>query len=914
MAQLFVPNVGLELQDQTATHQSVDVGIPNSVNPSKAFDPMVNVATAYEKYQRQVQETADDAQAQEHINRLTEDVSMLQTDLQNADGEDAQRLYKAQGAQVKSLIEKHASGLDGRAKLKFNQKANMIETTASAQGYATHVAKAKKWDNDVRAVSIKNIAQQAISAFGTPEFETKIEEGRQQVIQLLEANGKGGNQAVVAESIRGFSSDVYKNAIKAEIDQDRTGSAASYLHKYSKDMDQSDVLTLESLLFQKNKQLARQAASDATQARNEFISSRTKLINESRSAGTVEGFKLAQLYTDQLAKVDPELARVMSFNNGTKIANKASENIKTALQVNGTASQADWDLLKENSKFLSPSDVQAMNVGFSSADSSYITKLVESLKGNVSAQYQATVEALKKDNLTNEVKQKMLAIQDKITTDDYFAQLGQFNTAKDFAGLGNMMFKTDTNGEYLKDGNGAYQLTDLAQRARDADPTKFGQFYGDWVQGNIQANQTKLEKALRVGGYDDHEKLDILYDIIDHQLEHRDGALTSIMQLRGLDPNNKKQRKEVASSLYANHPDLFKGAVDEVEKESKKYLASLSFEGLKDYTNMESSIREYQRLLLNASPDGQLNIKTSVNPFGKLPQAFQQQIRDTYGANVEAFNNFVERFNNFTSKDTVGDVDKFNAMMLNVEKGLYDTFSSDRMKLELNSLLGVLNIDQINTIEAKYNERSISLHGELIEQGGIETSQSISNFLYDQKYSKLKSDEQKVVNMGLLALQKEVTRRSEASEDPLKIQFYTAQVLSDENFLAKLYTIKKQNTFLEDGLGKGKLGDKLDTISDSQQMDTSIRDDSEKVPWYARFTSTYKYYKEGEMTWAEAVEKQREEEFKKKQRAEAKKAEEAIRARNEKKEKELTPETKEKMMNFAEDRIGLGQLNLGQTN
>lgn len=832
MAQLFVPTVGLQLQNQTFTQQNIDTSIPNSANPAKALDPVTNMADSYFKYQQKVEDTQNETEAQDQLNQVNEEISKLQTDLQNSDGEDANNLYKDYDNKVKAIIDKHSEGLSSGALFKYNRQAGAVKANASAQGYATHVYKSKQWNNEVMGTAIKNTAQQATAFFGTPEFENQIAKGQEQVRQMLEANGKAGNQEIVNSTLRAFASDVYKNSIMAEVNQDQVGNAAKHLHQYKERMDQNDVLTIESAIYQKQKSLARQAMADAMANRQQQISSLKAQRAEFHAMNNDAGDRMESVVIGQIAKLDPALAGAMQFHNKATRAQRAVQNIKTARENGDKPFAGDLDTILSSADALSASDIADIRETMKVADSSFTEKLVDSLGNDAAAQYEATKVALENKNLTELQRVKMQAVQDKITDDRYFDSLNAAKTTENWQLMGQQMYKMNAQGEYLTDNNGNYQLTDLAQRAQEADPTRFSQMQADWLKGNAQASSTRLQQIERDHGYTDHEKLILAENYINALKSGDDSLLNVYMQFHGLDPKNKGDREKAYAEIQLKSPKIRQEVIDAVNAQNDKYYAAHSYKGQQEYLNMQSTIAAYQKMYYS-HPELQQSLRMSTNKFGRLPADFQRRIRDTFGDDKDGFDKFVTKFENAVNKDIVGDKDKFNATMRGIKNGLYDGVTQNEMNALCDSFYGTLSTGQIDTLKESYENRMAEVHKDLMKSGAATGTNTMSQFIFDQNYNRLEGYQQDVVNAAELLLKNRVTTLTKGSTDPRVIKLTTDMVLDDPNFKHEVGTLKEQGTTMNDLYDNSDYRNQLDKNKLTQKDDSlyKIHKDPNDKPW-----------------------------------------------------------------------------------
>ena len=832
MAQLFVPTTGLQLQNQTFTQQNIDTSIPNSANPAKALDPVTNMADSYFKYQQKVEDTQNETEAQDQINQVNEEISKLQTDFQNSDGEDANNLYKNYDNQVESIIAKHSEGLSSGALFKYNRQAGAVKANASAQGYATHVYKSKQWNNEVMGTAIKNTAQQATAFFGTPEFENQIAKGQEQVRQMLEANGKGGNQEIVNSTMRAFASDVYKNSIMAEVNQDRVGNAAKYLRQYKDRMDQNDVLSIESAIYQKQKSLARQAMADAMANRQEKLSDLAYVINQGIASGTQAGLAMANGAANQTAAISPVRGNAAKMNIASKQVKLATDDMEAALKNGDKPSQESLDILKANANYLSPSDIERNENVLKTANASYVEALMKSLDNNIAAQYELAKQSISNTNLTKLSRQKAQAVVDKITDDRYFDSLNAAKTTENWQLMGQQMYKVNAQGEYLTDNNGNYQLTDLAQRAQEADPTKFSQMQADWFKGNAQANSTKQEQIERDHGYTDKEKLILAENYINALKSGDDSLLNVYMQFHGLDPKKKADREKAYAEIQLKSPKIRQEVVDAVNAQNDKYYAAHSYKGQQEYTNMQASIAAYNKMYYSY-PEQQQALRMSTNKFGKLPKEFQQRIRDTFADDKEGFDNFVAKFENAVNKDIVGDKDKFNSIMRGIKNGLYDGVTASEMKALQDSLYGTLSTGQIDTVKETYENRMAEVHHDLMKGGAATGTNTMAQFVFDKNWNKLEGYQQDVVNAAEELLKNRVTALTKGSTDPNVIKLTTQIVLDDRNFKHEVGVLKEQGETMNDLFDVSDYRNQLDRNNLMQKDDSlyKIHKDPNEKSW-----------------------------------------------------------------------------------
>lgn len=269
MASLFVPSVNLELHDQETTPPRIDTSIPSSVDPSKALNVAVKVADDFAAYAQQVQEKEDNANAQDAINKLDESIQNLQTDLSNSGGEDAQKLYSNFSKRLQELKKINATGLNGRALEKYNEKADSVLSVAGANGYAIHAKQTTDWNRDLATAALYNANQKAIASYGTPLFEKNMEEVNGYVKALAAVDHKDSDPKLLEMAYRKNSSDLYKGLISAQITMGNLGNAGSALKQYGAKMDQMDVVQLnaqlaERIRIESEKAMARKSSSVKT--------------------------------------------------------------------------------------------------------------------------------------------------------------------------------------------------------------------------------------------------------------------------------------------------------------------------------------------------------------------------------------------------------------------------------------------------------------------------------------------------------------------------------------------------------------------------------------------------------------------------------------------------------------------------
>lgn len=335
MPQLFVPNATPQLGQQGFTSGKIDTSITNR-DPSKALDPMVKAAEAFEAYDIKMQEQADDTAALTAINNFTAASQKRYTDLASKENEAAEEDYKTFDSDIDKFASQFSAGLNPRAARKYQEQVAKLSITSKASGYAFNVKRSHDQQENELLAAVTNGQQQAVGAFGTAAFGAQMSFLDENAARLIEFKGIKADSEQAQTILRKSHQEVYKTGINNLITTKSFGAAGNALKQYGAEMDQFDVSDLRARLQAAIMADAKEKAGGMT-ALEKVIKAKIKIAEAYAGAGTADGFTRAYETWGEIKQLDPDgqyspQTDAMRYQYGTKVGlqiKKQSDEIRS---------------------------------------------------------------------------------------------------------------------------------------------------------------------------------------------------------------------------------------------------------------------------------------------------------------------------------------------------------------------------------------------------------------------------------------------------------------------------------------------------------------------------------------------------------------------------------------------------------
>lgn len=345
MPQLFVPNATPQLAQQGFTSGKIDTSITNR-DPSKALDPMVKAAEAFEAYDIKMQEQADDTAALTAINNFTAASQKRFTDLASKENEAAAEDYKTYDSDIDKFASQFSAGLNPRAARKYQEQVAKLTITSKANGYAFDVKRSHDQQENELLAAVTNGQQQAVGAFGTAAFGAQMSLLDENAAHYIAFKGVDANSEQAQNILRKSHQEVYKTGINNLITTKSFGAASSALKQYGAEMDQFDVSDLRARLQAAIMADAKEKAGGMT-ALEKLIKGKKKIAEALAGAGTADGYTRAYQVWGEIRQLDPDgqyapEADAMRYQYGSKVGLKIQ---KQSDEIRSNERQAALDTI-----------------------------------------------------------------------------------------------------------------------------------------------------------------------------------------------------------------------------------------------------------------------------------------------------------------------------------------------------------------------------------------------------------------------------------------------------------------------------------------------------------------------------------------------------------------------------------------
>lgn len=796
MAQVFVPQSNLQLQDQYAQNFQSDTSIPYKVDPSKALDPMVEVATAYAKYDETMQEISSDAEAQDAINKFNEYKSKRLSDLQNAQGQNALENYKTLDSDLETKAKSFGVNLEGKAKNKYDKSIGTALADGRASGYAIHGNQAVVANNKAMLANIDNLGQSAMDAFGSDQYNARLQEMFSAINNMGAKNGwtKEEIDAVVLDK----TTKVWETGIRALITQDNFSEAAYQLNQGKGVMDEYTHTTLTATL---NAQRLKRAKEDEARRQSEANQKVNKLLQVGKTYEEAEDYDTAQAYYTKAYEYNPELALAYMYFANHKRAKDYHATAKQSYEI-GDKKLGDkyaTKALKEYGGYFSQEQTDDLVQQLSIADSKGIEDLWRDIKDSDTGKALSILDsAVSTGRLTPNMEAQFTSIIKGEFDKQIEASWDAALATKQPALIANNLFIQDVNGNRV--------LTEFGEAYRSRQPERFADYVAKWDAMNTEIHESRVARVLKNKGLGDYEKLVAQDNMLKSILDGEGGAVATYKRINGIKDNKRD----------AELREFFKKAwLPKVQKQvddlSAQTYRAYSYEAQKDYHNLNKAMGTYNNLYAN-NTTFRAKAQTTDNPFSLLPSDFQKSIRAAYTQDTDGetkFNEFVANFNAHLKQDTVGSQQTFNQIARQIDNGLMNTIDETTFK---NMLLeSNLSTAQRNTLFAQYEDQQFKAQGSYLKTTYSANRDILSNAIFNSNYKDCTPTERLAMGQVMTMLDQKVTEKLGAVSDPVLINKTRNEILDDPNFINDCAVAVKQSETYED-----RVDDYDDTIANAQ--------------------------------------------------------------------------------------------------
>ena len=391
MAQLIVPSVDLQLQNQYAQHYASDTGVPFQINPANELKPVAEAMKAFAQYDARVKESESNIEAQNALNEFNEYKSKRLTDLQQMPLGKAVDAYAGLDTDLELFAKQSGAKINSaRAKAKFDASIGSALSNGRAQGYAVHAQQVTQHEEKVDSATIDLASQDVASKVGTPEYQTAMESFKGTIGIFSNKYGFTSEEATAFE--RNETKKIFINAGNNLITTKQFGKCAEMLHTNQSKMDSFTYNDLNAKLHSAMEADAKQKAAEARQRKNEALSDVMQLFSAAQKAGQHDD---AKVYAGEVGKINPALGKLLEdqANNAQADTNLAAYKIAVNNGDNVSADRIATQLLgnmdrmspeDNNLTFLSMVDaIQKRDTKEATAQDAAITKYVEAQKENL---------------------------------------------------------------------------------------------------------------------------------------------------------------------------------------------------------------------------------------------------------------------------------------------------------------------------------------------------------------------------------------------------------------------------------------------------------------------------------------------------------------------------------------------------
>lgn len=484
---------------------------------------------------------------------------------------------------------------------------------------------------------------------------------------------------------------------------------------------------------------------------------------------------------ENVNKIDHELALALQSEVSKAHADYATSTIDLGVQTNNQALQqrgvteyakAEVGLTEtEKARQLTQRQNSVGSQLLKQAEK-YSTKNV-ALASNICQQIINTPSA---DQASKDAAKQMLG---QFDIDKVFTQAEALVQTKNFRDLGSALYTTDANGKRV--------YSELAKRMYEANPDKFTDIVTGYENGNIKAEEERVENIKKNRGLPDEEQRTEYDRYVSSRLDGENGMVAVYMTEHGVKNPTEYQRQTIRNKL---EQEIKTQAWQHVEQVNNEVWEKNTAEGARFMSTYKAAQAIYDNTIMK-SQEARHRALTSTNAFSQLPQKDQNELLKVFGGDKEKEQEFISYFNGMNKNHAEGNPQAYQRVLLDIKANKYiDSDPYTAMKK-----IGIDNSDlspeQLNQIDKELKEHELTLKGQTINSFNSQLKDFFTQHLkYGSKFSKLEagSPEERAVMTAVAKVQAELDRRLGFNGNIDSYQREFAVLLRDEKMMQQIHT------------------------------------------------------------------------------------------------------------------------------
>lgn len=447
-------------------------------------------------------------------------------------------------------------------------------------------------------------------------------------------------------------------------------------------------------------------------------------------------------------------------------------------------------------------------------------KIIDDMKDVNPSLAMELIQQRGQSNLTPSDYSKIRNIAQGLINADYTSVVNNYINAEDAAGLGQLLFVTDKNGNQ--------KPSEVAKNLSATQPDLLRKALTEYEKINKSALESDAKTTMTYKGFSPVQYQaaeNKVWDSILNTTSEHEGLIDVTLVERKL-PFTAQNKAAIKRELLSN-PELIAEVKKRVKDLSDAKYRTVCADASREYSNVKYGIS----LVNKAVAEGKIapeSIRGIDNVISVLPAEYQQKFRALYGNTDDAQKEFerdASTVNRNFNQDYIGRASVLRDELADVEKNV-NSKSLDEYQLHLSQLFhdGKLSMADRQTLVQSYITARDKKYNKVASDVVSDVQDLLAQKLFNEKSKSKCTPEQRLVISANLARVMEKSRElTGGSDDPKSITAGLKLAFLDKDVQRQIGIDANNAQSLSDAIGDGDLLEQSQILAAKEAEDKLVR-------------------------------------------------------------------------------------------